>query len=97
MTDDEQLVMQGRITTNYVETKSRLEASVGEAQKLIRDLHALADQLQNFDSAPLNNDITFMDAPRIQKLLMELRQTSREKKQLEQYLRNMAVDVPKDR
>jgi hypothetical protein len=30
MTDDEQLVMQGRITTNYVETKSRLEALVGK-------------------------------------------------------------------
>jgi hypothetical protein len=50
MTDDEQSVTQGRIATSYVETKSRLEALVGEAQKLIRDLHALADQAQNFDT-----------------------------------------------
>ena len=93
MTSDEQSAAQGRILNDYLEAKTRLETLKGEANRLIRDLNTLARQVDNFESAPVNYNMAFLDAAKIQKLLNDLRQTGQDKQKYEQQLRSMGLNL----
>jgi hypothetical protein len=93
MTPDEQLLAKGRTLQNYIDAKSKLAALTGEAQRLIVNLQSLASHIDHYESSPVNLNLVFMNPEKVQKLIVDLQQTAREKAQLEEQLKSMGVDL----
>ena len=89
---DEALLAKGRVVAEYEEVKARLTRLKNTAIPLIGKLHALAEQLNHYESAPVNYDLAFLKTD-FQALMTDLQKAQREKAVLEGRLRDLGIDV----
>jgi hypothetical protein len=93
MTPDEQLLAQGRTLQNYINAKTKLATLEGEAERLIVALKSLISHIDHYETAPVNINLVFMDPEKVQKLIIDLQQTAREKANFAGQLQAMGVDI----
>ena len=89
---DDGLLAKGRVVAEYEEAKARLAQLKSTALPLISKLNALANQLNHYESAPVNYDLAFLQT-NFQALMTNLQTTARDKSRLEGKLHDLGIDV----
>ena len=93
MTPQDELEAKGRIVTDYAAAKSRLATLQNQASIVIGKLQALAAQINNYETAPVNYELSFIKNTDFQALMNDLQATSREKARLEGQLAQLGIDI----
>lgn len=93
--NDREMAFRGKLITDYIEAKQRLEALQAEAKNLGNRLREIGNGLfQHPDKVTPETDwLTLLDSGRVTKLVKDLSQTAVKKVDLQQKLKALGLDT----
>jgi hypothetical protein len=93
MNPEAEQAAKGRIISDYTVTKARLAMLKGQAHQIISQLQRLADQINNYETASPDYDVSFLSNINYKVLITDLQITTKSLANLQQEVKNLGVDL----